>query len=324
MTQDTTTTLPKSQDTPLRGLHDTRQSIQKARVQMGNRISALEKGVDTATDPIPEVYTRSANALEGIEHDIDLAIIKELGIWHVWNAWLCHVKGIGPSLAGQMLALLLPPLAERGPSTWYKAAGLAPELRPDGTYRLPRARAGEGKTTHHRMLRRCLYNVGTSFVRNGGFYREQYDTGKRRLFRQHMWDGERLLAGWESVGVEARPAFMAEHFSEETLRKAWKPADKKKDGIVVRTADEVFADQGAMPTMALAVALTGLSDEQWPMHRLESASRWRMVKLFLSHLWEEWLITTGVATADQRQAYVLSMGGHHYIAPPQYDGENKI
>jgi hypothetical protein len=120
-----------------------------------------------------------------------------LAHWPVYQEWLCHVKGIGPSLAGQMLALLLPPIPSKGPSSWYKAAGLAPELRPDGLMRLPRARAGEGKITYHPWLRRCLYNVATSFVRNGGYYREVYDRAKTRLLGLHEGDKD-----WPPIRVD--------------------------------------------------------------------------------------------------------------------------
>ena len=71
--------------------------------------------------------------------------------------------------------------------------------------RLPRPRAGGGKITYHPWLRRCLHNVATSFVRNGGYYREVYDEGKARLTAFHEgdenWPPHRLdaVARWKTV-----------------------------------------------------------------------------------------------------------------------------
>ena len=226
----------------LKALHETQVSLEKFRIALSNRVSALQRGVDAAERPVPELYGELTRTAEAMEARIDEEIRREVAIWPVWDHWLSHVKGIGPALAGQMLALLLPPLTDRGPSTWYKAAGLAPEQRPDGLMRLPRARSGEGKITYHPWLRRCLHNVATSFVRNGGYYREVYEARKVELQSAHA------------------------------------------------------------------------GDDAWPPHRIDSVTRWKVVKLVLAHLWEKWLEAEG---QDGRRAYVVDRLGHHYQAPPE-------
>ncbi len=126
----------------------------------------------------------------------------------VWNYWLRHVKGIGPGLAASILALLLPPLPDKGPSSWYKAAGLAP-VEIEGQSRLPRACKGGGKLEYHPRLRRNLWLVGQSFVRvgGGGYYRTHYEQVKGRLIRQHAgnteWPPHRIdsVARWNTVKV---------------------------------------------------------------------------------------------------------------------------
>ena len=188
----------------MKSLHQTQVSLEKFRIQLSNRVSALSRGVDEAEMPVPEVYAALTLQAEAMEGMLDKEIAGELHHWPVWNDWLKHVKGIGPSLAGQMLALLLPPLVDRGPSTWYKAAGLAPSEY-EGKMRLPRPRKDGGKITYHPWLRRCLHNVATSFVRNGGYYREVYDEGKARLTALHegdeAWPPHRLdaVARWKTV-----------------------------------------------------------------------------------------------------------------------------
>lgn len=234
---------------PLRYLHDTQVSLEKLRISLSNRVSAIERGVDGVVNPIPAIYQRLQDGLGLLERETDEAIAIELKGWPVYNEWLRHVKGIGPSLSGQLLALLLPPIPEKGPSSWFKAAGLTPEVRPDGLRRLPRPRTGEGRVTYHPWLRRCLYNVATSFVRNGGYYRTVYDRGKAQLQELHR------------------------------------------------------------------------DEEAWPPHRVDSVARWRMVKLFLSHLWEAWCEADGI---KRRPPYVTERLGHQYIPRPLPTGKGKI
>ena len=201
---------------PLRYLYDTSVQIERVRIGMGNRLSAIERGADTSTEEVPPIYGEIQAMFEDMEARLERSMVVEMRQrYPVYDAWLKHVKGVGPALASQLLSLLLPPLPEKGPSSWYRAAGLYGEERPDGTRRIPIARKGEGKVTYHRWLRRCLHNLGESFVRTGGYYREVYDRTKRRLYRQHSWKAEALLTRWESVGVEARREWLETQYGEE-------------------------------------------------------------------------------------------------------------
>ena len=136
----------------LRLLHSTSISVEKFRIQMSNRIDAEKRGSDTNTLEVKELYDTLFVHAKAMEDEVDRLIARRLKQFPVYMEWLRHVKGIGPSLAGQMLAMLLPPLPNTGPSTWYKAAGLAPEEQEDGKFRLPRARTV-----------RCPKCQGTSF-----------------------------------------------------------------------------------------------------------------------------------------------------------------
>ena len=193
---------------PLTGLrlyHVTQVSLEKFRIQTGNRLSALERHADELDDPAAEAYRELFEVLDGFEARFEDLMLAEAKKYPVYDYWLKHVKGIGPALAGQLLAMLLPPLVERGPSTWYKAAGLTVEEH-DGQSRLPRARAGGGKLTYYPRLRRTLYNLATSFVRAGpGYYPDEYEKRKARLVAKHEgdanWPPHRLdaVARWSTV-----------------------------------------------------------------------------------------------------------------------------
>jgi hypothetical protein len=211
-------------------MHDTQVSLEKIRIQVGNRVAALTAGTDQVADPTVLAYERLHQILKDQEEEFE-AMMASIAAEHPVWPWLSRVRGIGPALGSQMLSMLMPPLEDRGPSTWYKAAGLTVELRPDGTYRLPRARAGEGKITYYPRLRRCLHNVAESFVRQGGYYRKIYDERKAALTAKHSgdkeWPQHRLdsVARWAmvklflahlyeewagSIGIEGRRAYVVE------------------------------------------------------------------------------------------------------------------
>jgi hypothetical protein len=337
---------------PLRHLHNTQVSLEKFRISLGNRVSAISRGVDGAERPVPEIYERLHQMAADMESEIDRAIASELENWPVYNEWLRYVKGIGSGLAGQMLSLLLPPIPEKGPSSWYRAAGLVAEARiepqrcpvhkvawldetpegePDVSFmrcpekvqengseagcperpslimRMPRARVGEGKITYHPWLRRCLFNVSTSFVRLGGYYREVYDRGRDQLFHLHCWDAANLLDGWKSTSVTSRASWLEAHVSPEVLEKV--------------RGKEALVEWAVQPTQLRAIHLVGVSDPNWPLNRVDSAARWRMIRLFLSHLWEAWCEAEGI---EKRAPYVVERMGHQYIPRPLPTGTGKI
>ena len=205
----------------LKLLEQTRVSLEKLRIQMGNRISALERGTDDATDEIALTYQRIYEASQGWEEEVESLLARQVRAHPVWDYWLKHVKGVGPGLAAQMLALLLPPLPDRGPSTWYKAAGLIVEEH-DGLNRLPRARAGGGKIQHHPWLRRCLWLLATSFVRVGGYYREVYEDRKARLQAQHAGD-----ANWPPYRLDSVARWITVKLFLAHLWEVWLEAEGK-------------------------------------------------------------------------------------------------
>ena len=224
-------TAPARPPSLLNLLHGTQVSIEKTRIAAGNRVNAIVRGADYAPTPVTELYEELWHDLERWETRIEKAMAGEAANFKVWDTWLSHVRGIGPGLASQMLAMLLPPLAERGPSTWYKAGGLNTELQPDGLMRLPRARAGQDGLSYYPRLRRCLWNVATSFVRVGGYYRAVYERQKARLQAIHVrdphWPPHRIdaAARWAMIKLFLAHLWCAwleaEGIQEEAQRKAY-------------------------------------------------------------------------------------------------------
>lgn len=312
----------------LKGLEQTRVSVERVRIQTSNRVSAHVRGDDKLADEIDQFYAEMQVEQEEREKRLEALIARQVHTYPVWDYWLKDVKGIREPLAAQMLSILLPPLEDRGPSTWYKAAGLTVEPHLEMVNgeevivsRLPRARAGGGKITYHKWLRRCLHNTATSFVRVGGYYREVYDTRKRELFRKHAPRAYAMLVEWENQPVKDRLEWIIERYGVDRMKKlATKlmTAAEKKGGMTIEEAMEKLR----VPTMALAFDLEGDQSKAnlWPMFRIDSVARWMMLKLFLSHLYEMWLESEG---KTGRQAYVVEKLGHHYIAPPKVTEKGK-
>jgi hypothetical protein len=298
----------------LKLLEATRTSLEKLRIQLGNRSAALVRGDDEATSEVEHFYNRIFEASQEWEKESERMVARAVHAYPVWDYWLKDVKGIGEGLAAQMLSLLLPPLEDRGPSTWYKAAGLTVEQRIEiiegveiEVSRLPRARAGEGKLQHHKWLRRCLYNVATSFVRNGGYYREVYDHRKRRLFATYAPAAAELLSAWELTPVQQRAEWIIEKYGIDRMVKMVKEKGMDEHDILAKLM---------LPNMAIAFVLEGDTSRSniWPLHRIDSVARWMCVKLFLAHLYEKMLEAEG---KTGRKAFVIEQLGHPYQAPPE-------
>ncbi|HEY7061748.1 MAG TPA: hypothetical protein VII06_09725 [Chloroflexota bacterium] len=316
----------------LTDLYQTHVSVEKLRIQIGNRVSAIARGADEVDPDMRQLYERLHQAAQSWEAEIESLYARQLRRWLVWQDWLQHVKGIGPQLALPLLALLLPPLEDRGPSTWYKAAGLTTEERPDGTRRLPRARAGEGKITYHPGLRRQLFLVAESFVRTGGYYREVYERQYDRLFHLHAWAAADFLDGWRSTGVPARADWVRHQYEQAAVVAAWMPllTTATKPGLPAERFRADPLDDVAQDVLSLALAspainksfyLVGASDETWPLLRIERVARWATVKLFMLHLWNAWLASEGKTA---RPSYPVEFLGHHVQEPPAWDGKGKI
>lgn len=209
---------PAQRDKALGLLESVHYSIQRLRCGVGHRLDAIQRNADV-------VNARTLGLLEDEHQKLlasEKAFLKDiedclLVHYPIWTEWLQHVKGLGPTFAARLLSMLFPPKAGIGPSVWYKAAGLAPELQPDGQRRLPRYRAvrcprcagksfrrksgekvcvacghvlppGAGGVTFYPRLRALLWLIGQSFVMRGGYYRQVYERAKAQIAEKHAGD----------------------------------------------------------------------------------------------------------------------------------------
>jgi len=158
----------------LRTLVDLRdRQVQKARIQFGNRLSALDRQADTdaADGNQREILQRWFTRFEELEADLDSdikATVREEPIFEYISA----VKGIGPSLAAQMIAMIDIRRANTVSALWrYAGQGVTPE----GTAEKPIK--GE-KLHYNKRLKTTMFKVGSAFLRANSPYRSIYDTAK--------------------------------------------------------------------------------------------------------------------------------------------------
>jgi hypothetical protein len=157
---------------------------QDQRKAAGNRVSDYERlGI-----PVPVARQALDDAKEYEEH-LKRRIRAMLKVNLFYNAWLKHVKGIGPLLAASLMSEMGSPTKFDTVSALWSYCGL--DVR-DGQAR--RRRKGE-QANWNPMLKNTAWKIATSFVRTSSktaFGRHLYDHYKQYYLDR---DGEELSNG---------------------------------------------------------------------------------------------------------------------------------
>lgn len=200
------------QESLLRALVDLRQrQIQKTRIAFGNRVSALERGVDDAADSAQrEIVERWMSRFEELEAELDRDL-KRVVRDHPMYEQVTALKGIGGILAARLLAPIDIERADTVSSLWRYVYGVIEnghrEYQQKG-----RARS------YNKALKSTVWQICEQFLRQGSPYRQVYDDKKayyqanrpdwtptrihraamRKMgkeFLAHLWERWRLLEG---------------------------------------------------------------------------------------------------------------------------------
>jgi hypothetical protein len=160
----------------LPALEHLRQTVQRHRIQMGNRLSAVEAG-RTQMDASTAAYFMQR--FTEIETDC-MTLISRAVEGHVMWPWLSAVKGIGPGLAGAVLAPIDIGRANTVSALWrYAGQGVTDGER-------DRPKKGE-RLNYNANLKRTMFLVASSFMRSGSPYRREYDESKAYYQRGRDW-----------------------------------------------------------------------------------------------------------------------------------------
>jgi hypothetical protein len=264
----------KSNASALRLLVDSYVQVQRVRVQIGARARAAG-----ALLPVPS-SNGSAAAVATFREDVFLlesihancvaeearllkAVQKELQTHPAWQ-WLRGVKGVGPSLAGKLLARLDPEKAPT-PSSFWAYCGLA--TVPGVEYRCEVCGLRESYPGGHQVRERHLALNSMAFC-----------SGRLRsinLARVVRVAQPRLVRG-QSAAFDSR----AKHTCYLL-------------GVSLLRSQSTYAAHYARVRERLAATRHG-----WVRRRLHLSALRATEKLFLAHLWLVWRQEVGLPTAS--------------------------
>lgn len=158
-----------------RALVDLRdRTIQKARIAMGNRLSAMERGDD---DPAyADMIERWFITFERLEKELDDDIRTLADDMPIVQRMIA-VKGVGELLAVKVAAMIDIHRADTVSALWkYAGYGVTNGER-------DRLQKGE-KAPYNKRLKTTCYLVGTSFMRANSPYRQIYDDARDHYERE--------------------------------------------------------------------------------------------------------------------------------------------
>lgn len=159
-----------------------RTTFQRERIRMGNRVVAVEQGRSQVNIATIERYCERFSVLE---KEVTAEIAESVKQHEMYD-WFERVKGIGPGLAGCLLAHINIERCNTVSGLW-KYAGLAVTEgvadRPTKGQKLP----------YNAELKRICFLIGTSFLRSGSPYRQEYDEAKEAYQRTRTdWTPKRI------------------------------------------------------------------------------------------------------------------------------------
>lgn len=295
----------------LKQLVSTYYGIQKTRISIGNRVSAIVKeyGETETTSKLIEVFNESeiieATALKHIK-----PLLRE---YRIYTDWLVEVRGIGPVLAAGFISGIKTPARFENISKLWKYCGLAVV-----NGRAEELRKGT-QASYSPFLKVLCWKAGGSFVKAGGFYREVYEE-----FRS---DEERKSEMGFTVKVKDSIGFIP--YEEEYRKLIMKiftcpnpecgfkankyysrcpVCGRKCQPVVTSDNIELLYDAGFTDKDEIKVSMTNA-------HIYARAKR-KTVKLFLAHLWQVWREIEGLPVT---KPYANTILGHeNFIKPPYW------
>jgi hypothetical protein len=145
-----------------------RTDMQRYRVAFGNRAGAIEREASQLDPQLIELFESRFQALEDEAAGFISSCIRDHEMW----PWLDAVKGIGPGLAGALVAPIDITRANSVSALWrYAGQGV------NGDGQRDKPTKGE-KLPYNATLKKNCYLVGTSFMRASSPYRREYDEAK--------------------------------------------------------------------------------------------------------------------------------------------------
>lgn len=142
---------------------------QKLRIQSDLRMQRLVRDKIVLKEDAEKIFKKAFDLEKKTEAEYERIIWREIKDWPIVTEWLGSVKGIGPRLAGLLIANLQP--IDRFPTVGklWAYAGLHVK---DG--KAVRRTKGE-KANWNAELKTTAWKIGNSFIKTNGPYRDLYD-----------------------------------------------------------------------------------------------------------------------------------------------------
>lgn len=158
-------------DDSVRAIVDLRdRTLQKSRIAFGNRLSAIERGVDVVSDDAKAIIEKWQTRFDDLEAEADKDIAKLVKHVPIVKE-LTALRGIGPLLAAKIVSMIDITRADSVSALWrYSGYGVTEGER-------DRPKAGEPRNYNAR-LKTTLYLVAGSFLKSSSPYRAIYDSSK--------------------------------------------------------------------------------------------------------------------------------------------------
>jgi hypothetical protein len=215
--------------------------------------------------------------------------VEAIGQHHPMWGWLVDLGGVGPTLAGFILADLNPHRAER-PSSFVKFAGLHVV---DG--RNPHPTKGEKLDFSKRVRSKLIAVLGTCLLQaNNETYRVVYDAAK---------DAKLLQLG-TCMGCDGQGVILRAKKKGESPKQT---AKREKEN-----ANKLAKFQAGDPEMTCWICEGKKEGVPWgrgPAHRHAHANR-LMIKAFLQDFWRAWRTACGLPVVPRYQD--RSLGDPHH------------
>lgn len=309
----------------LRFLVETYLAVQQHRVKAKNRLKGITRAWAVPATIIQEHSDWVDERMLRAEHELQTKIEALLKHMPIWTEWLQNVRGVGPILAGGLIAWIDPMKFDTVSKVW-RFAGLAVV---DGAAEHYKA----GEPAHFvRSLRTHCWKLATSFVKNGDGYRQIYDQERHRLAQYGLFaKGVAANAGHAYQGFNEAKAWNAavEALLANGDVKLSKAVAKKLDDDERQAALEKLALEAAQAQYECRVLWEKPCSKQGPhigfvvdpgtghrrrielgfcpdAHKDAKAKR-KTAKVFLAHYWEVWRTQLG---APIRPLYVTEHLGH--------------
>jgi hypothetical protein len=267
---------------------DAYYDVQRCRIMQQLRMERVAKHYVIKKSIVTRLHEDSDKALKSIECRIKAKIQRELVDVAIWNYWLKGIKGVGPVIAGGLVAWLYDIRRFPTISQLWAYCGLA--VKDGRAQRFRRGDKAEDRSTNNPHLKTLAWKAAQCFVKRGKFYQNYY-----KEFREDYDKKFRLT--YDKCGV-------IHTVTDKDDIKSYQESGGLYRGP---TVDELkLLDKPAKPFAGIIVPCTD-------GHRYNMAAR-KMIKLFLGHLFDRWYSMLGLVPD---KPWIIGRDGHrHYIAAP--------